>query len=101
MAVSVPDFLDWRTQTTTMSGLVASFTSDAVLTGTGEPQKLSQSRVSANLFDVLGARPVIGRAFRRGEDDATAPRVAMISESMWRTKFGGDSSVIGRNIILD
>ena len=56
------------------------------------PSQLSQARVSANAFDVLGIRPILGRAFATGEDAVSAPRVACLSERLWRTRFGGDST---------
>src|SRR3954454_5417175 len=56
-AVSPPDFLDWRAQAKSFSGLAAYFLSTTNLTGTGEPERLTQARVSANFFDVLGIRP--------------------------------------------
>ncbi len=101
MAVSAPDFDDWRRTARSFSGVSAGFTTTTVLTGSGDATQLDQARVSANAFDVLGIHPVIGRAFVVGEDEIAAPRVAIISERMWRTRFGADSSIVGRAIILD
>jgi predicted permease len=101
MSVSVPDFMDWRAQSRNFSGLTAAYTSQTVLTGSGEPVKLEQSRVSANFFDVIGVRPVLGRTFVEPEEQASAPRVAMIGETLWRGRFGADSSIIGRTLSLD
>jgi predicted permease len=101
MAVSARDFADWRDQVKSLDGLVASYESETILTGDGEPERLSQARVSANLFDVLRVRPLLGRSFTRGEEEVTAPRVAMLGERVWQNRFGGDSSVVGRTITLD
>jgi putative ABC transport system permease protein len=101
MSASVPDFMDWRQQSKAFSGVTASYTSQTVLTGSGEPVKLEQSRVSANFFDVVGVRPLIGRGFDPSEEDASAPRVALLGEGFWRSRFGADSSVIGRTLTLD
>ena len=100
-AASPPDFLDWRAQASSFSGIAAYFTSTTNLTGSGEPQRLNQARVSANFFDVLGVRLEKGRAFQRGEDDRSAPRVVVLSDGLWRSRFGADESIIGRNILLD
>src|SRR3954471_13808587 len=100
-AVSPPDFLDWRAQAKSFSGLAAHFLSTTNLTGTGEPERLTQARVSANFFDVLGIRPARGRGFLAGEDAQTAPRVAVLSDGLWRRRFGADPSVVGRTIRLD
>ncbi len=101
MSVSVPDFLDWRTQARTFSGLSAGVSGSTILTGSGEPERFSQSRVSANTFEVLSIKPVFGRAFAAGEDDPSAPRVAMLSERLWKRRFGNDRSVVGRTLVFD
>jgi putative ABC transport system permease protein len=100
-AVSAPDFADWRRDARSFSGISAAYTSTTVLTGSGDATQLSQARVSANTFDVLGMRPILGRAFASGEDEISAPRVAIIGERLWRTRFGSDSSIIGRAVTLD
>jgi len=100
-SVSPPDFADWRRSARSFTGMSAAYSSVTVLTGTGDATQLSQARVSANTFDVLGIRPIAGRAFLAGEDDISAPRVAVISERLWRTRFAGDSAIIGRVLTLD
>jgi predicted permease len=100
-AVSPPDFMDWRAQSRSFSGLSAYFLSTTNLTGSGEPERLTQARVTANFFDVLGEPPALGRGFRAGEDDAGAPRVAVLSDGLWRRRFGADPTIVGRTILLD
>ncbi len=102
-SVSVPDFLDWRAQSSSMRGISASYTGtqQTVLTGSGEPERLAQVRVSANTLDVLGIAPLLGRGFADGEDDPGAPRVALLREDFWLRRFGGDSSLVGRTLIFD
>jgi putative ABC transport system permease protein len=70
------------------------------LTGVGEPERLDGRRVSANLFDVLGVKPIIGRTFVP-EEDKPGTKVALLNESLWKRRFGGDPSVIGRAIALN
>jgi hypothetical protein len=101
MAVSVRDFIDWRDQARTFTGLAAGFVSSTILTGSGEPERLSQARVTANTLDVLSMRPLLGRTFVTGEDETSAPRVAMLSEGIWRRRFGGDSTVVGKTLLFD
>jgi putative ABC transport system permease protein len=100
-AVSPPDFMDWRRDARSFSQLAAYFTSTTNLTGNGEAERLTQARVTANFFDLLGVQPVLGRGFRGGEDDPSAPRVGVLSDGLWRRRFGADRSIIGRTIILD
>ena len=100
-AVSAPDFMDWRAQSRSFSGLAAYFLSTANLTAGGDPERLTQARVSSNFFDILGVQPVLGRGFRPGEDEVGAARVAVLSDGLWRRRFGADPSMIGRTILLD
>ncbi len=101
MAVSARDFADWRDQARTFVGLTAGTTSYTVLTGSGDPERISQARVSANVLEVLGLRPVRGRGFVASEDEIAAPRVAMLGEGLWRRRFGADASIVGRTLVFD
>jgi predicted permease len=100
-AVSPPDFMDWRAQSRAFSGLAAYFLSTTNLTGRGDPERLTEARVSANFFDLLGVQPTHGRSFRPGEDTFGAPRVAILSDGLWRRRFGEDPAIVGRTITLD
>ena len=71
------------------------------LTGQGEPERLNGSRVSANLFPVLGVTPLIGRTFTEDEDEIGHDHVALLTYGLWQRRFGGDPSVIGRTISLN
>jgi predicted permease len=71
------------------------------LTGSGEPRQLDAARVSTNFFEVLGARPIIGRGFIDGESAPDRWNVAVLSHSLWMRQFGGDRSVVGRVVDLD
>jgi predicted permease len=71
------------------------------LTGAGEPLKITAERVSGDLFDTLGADPLLGRRMRPDEDRVGAPKVLMLSYKLWHARFGGDPSVIGRTVRLD
>ncbi|HUK89255.1 MAG TPA: ABC transporter permease, partial [Blastocatellia bacterium] len=71
------------------------------LAGTGQPVHLAGCTVSANLFNLLGANPEIGRTFQPGEDLPGRDRLVILSNSLWRSKFGGDPNVIGRSVSVD
>jgi predicted permease len=70
-------------------------------TMTGPAERLDGQRVSASYFRVLGVPPVLGRDFDPSEDELNGPKVAIISEGLWRRRFGGESTIIGRQITLD
>jgi putative ABC transport system permease protein len=71
------------------------------MTGGREPRQLDAARVSTNYFRCLGVRPALGRAFTDGESSAGQWDVAVISQALWKTHFGSDSSVIGRIVQMD
>ena len=71
------------------------------LTGVDEPTQLAGSRVSSGFFNALGVRPALGRAFTPEDARLSSNDVAILSHSLWRTRFGADSSIVGRRIILD
>jgi putative ABC transport system permease protein len=83
---------------------IGAYQDDAVnldLGGGAEPERLTGADVTASLFPVLRVKPLIGRLISEQDDRPGQPRVAMIGEAMWRRKFGGDPSVIGRTIQID
>ena len=99
--LSPPDFIDWRDQNRTFAGMAAYQGWGPDLTGDGDPQTLTGLIVSGNFFDVLGARAALGRALTMQDDDAGAELVVVLSDGLWRSRFGADSSVIGRGITLN
>jgi putative ABC transport system permease protein len=71
------------------------------LTGSGEAARLTGTRVSAELFSILGVRPEIGRWLRRGDDIAPQDRFVVLSHSLWVNQFHRDATIVGRSILLD
>lgn len=71
------------------------------LTGRGEAEEVQGVRASANLFDVLGVRPAVGRTFLPGEDNPGRDHVVILTNSFWRARFNADLSIVGKSITLD
>jgi putative ABC transport system permease protein len=71
------------------------------LIGTGEPERLEGQRVSWSYFRVLGVPPALGQDFQLPDDRLEGPRVVILSDALWRRRFGGDPAIIGRPITLD
>lgn len=71
------------------------------MTGASEPERLEAQRVSASYFKVLGVSPVLGRDFQASDDQLHGPSVVIISDGMWWRRFGGDPTIIGRQVTLD
>ncbi|CAN5390979.1 ABC transporter permease [soil metagenome] len=100
--VAFANFLDWREQATSFDGIAIYKDRDFALTGDGgEPERIEGHVVSANLFDLIGARPVIGRGFMRGEDAPEAERVALLSHALWQRRFAGKAEAVGQTIRLN
>jgi predicted permease len=98
--LSPPDYADWRDGNTTFSAMAAYQGWAPDLTGSGDPESLTGLTVSGSFFTVLGAKPAAGRLFTMADDDANAPRVAVISHAFWQRRFGGDASIVGRRLTL-
>jgi hypothetical protein len=71
------------------------------LLGAGDPVRVTATKTSANLFDLLGARPLMGRTFARDEDQPGRAHVAILSYQLWRSHFHGDPAVLGRMVTLE
>jgi predicted permease len=71
------------------------------LTGRGEPTQLQGVRVGQNFFQVLRARPELGRVFRPDENQSGQNRVVVLSHALWRQRFGGDPSIVGKTVTLN
>jgi len=67
----------------------------------GEPERVTQYLVSTNFFDVIGVLPAIGQAFREGQNEPGNERVVLLSDALWKRRYGGEASIIGQKIRLD
>jgi putative ABC transport system permease protein len=72
-----------------------------VLTGKGLPERVEGASVSPSTFQLLGMKPALGRAFADDEDDPAKNSVAVLSDALWRRRFGADPDVLGRALNLD
>ena len=99
---SYPDFLDWRAQVTRIDDLAAFDAQLMTLAGTDESERLGTEFVSASYFSLLGVTPALGRTFGGDEDDVAKPvAVVVLSDGLWRRRFGSDPHVVGRSITLN
>src|SRR5262249_16939978 len=100
---SYPDYRDLRESNRSLSGLLAYHHEYASLTGAGKPERIYAVLTSANYFDVLGVRPILGRGFVPEEEREVegSAAVAVISYNLWQSHFGGDRSIIDRKIQIN
>jgi putative ABC transport system permease protein len=94
------DFIDWREQNRVFQHIAAFTSFSFSLTGAGAPEKLDAVLCSADFFPALGMKPALGRAFDPGEDEVGRHHVVVISDGLWRRRFGGDRGIIGRTLML-
>jgi putative ABC transport system permease protein len=69
--------------------------------GAAQPERFEGQSVSASYLRVLGVAPALGRDFQQADDRFKGPRVTILSDALWRRRFGGDSAIIGKRITLD
>ena len=98
---SVLNFLSWRQQQHSFQEIAAIGFNTYTLTGTGVPEQLYGNLVSPDLMRVLGFSPLAGRAFTDDEEKPGATAVAMISEGLWKRRFGHSRSILGQSVSLN
>jgi predicted permease len=102
LGMSYPNFRDYERQNQVFTGLACVSGGPLTWSGGAEPQRIFGLIVSANYFDVLGVRPARGRFFLPDEDKKPGGNnVAVLSDSLWSSKFGSDANVIGKTITLN
>src|ERR1043166_5866364 len=98
---SYPDYLDLVASTRSFAGLAAHHMQPVSLSARGATERRTAELVSPNYFGVLGLPPALGRGFTREEGDPTHPTpVAVLSDALWRTRFGADPGVLGQRITV-
>jgi len=100
-SISYPNFLDWRHDNRSFSALAAFRAENFNLTGMGDAERLRANMVSAAFFPILGVKPVVGRGFTDQEDQVGGAPVALISEGLWKRKFGSSPGAVGNSIALN
>ncbi len=101
ISVSLLNFQDWQARSRSFEQLGGVCFTTFNLTGVDTPQHLAGQAVTLNYFSILGVQPQLGRIFSPEEDKFGAARIALISDSLWRTAFGADPNILGRSIKLN
>jgi putative ABC transport system permease protein len=99
LPMSVPRFWHYRDGQTVFSNFAADAGTGYILTGLGDPVQLNGANTTANYFDTLGIRPILGRNFLQEEE--MKADVALVSQNFWRKHLNSDPEAIGRNITLN
>jgi predicted permease len=99
--LSYSDFRDWRRNSRSFARIAAFTPQQFDLTSPGTPEHLSGQLVTWDLFRTLGVKPAFGREFTSAEDVYGGGHVAIISNRLWRTRFGGRVQVLGESMTLE
>ncbi|MCH7778472.1 MAG: ABC transporter permease, partial [Gemmatimonadetes bacterium] len=96
MSVSQHDFFDWRETQESFEGLAYFSPGTVNLSGTEGPERFRGAFVSANVFDLLRVRPIVGGTFREGDDLAGVPMTVVLGHEVWETRYDSDPGVVGQ-----
>lgn len=100
-SVSPANYLDWKSQNHSFEEMAAIGGASFNVTGNGEPESIQGAAVGSGFLSILGVQPVLGRGFSPDDDSPGAGHVIILSDSLWRTHFGAEGAIVGRNISLD
>jgi putative ABC transport system permease protein len=95
------NYHDWKKQNRVFASMTAYANRRITLTGSGQAEMLWCHLVAADFFETLGAQPHLGRVFLHSEYSPGSERVAILSDTLWRNRFGADTGVLGQEIVLD
>jgi len=98
MSVSLHDFNDYRAQQRSFEGLGAFNNGTVTVSGSEKPERFDGAWMTANAFELLRVRPLLGRTFRPGEDAPGAPAIVVLGYEIWQSRYGGDRGIVGRTI---
>ncbi|NOT07033.1 MAG: ABC transporter permease [Gemmatimonadales bacterium] len=95
------NFLDWRDRNRSFSRLAAAAPYGYDLLNEGEPAHVSALKLTNGYLDVLGVKPILGRPFAPAEFEVNGPKAVLLSEGLWRRRYGGDQGIVGRVLTFD
>src|SRR6185503_17959691 len=94
-------FVDWRARNHTFEDMALIRSWTPTLSANSDPERINAMRVSANFFGLLGVRPAIGRDFTAAQDTPASWQTVILSDGLWRRRFGADPAVVGRVIAMN
>src|SRR6266576_1772931 len=101
MSISYPNFTDWRNQNHVFEKIGVYNRNSYNLTGAGEAERILTAQVSADLFSVLRVNAAVGRLFTEDEDKPGGTPVVVLSDALWRRRFGGQMSLVNQPLTLN
>jgi hypothetical protein len=101
LPINARHYLEWKQRCTCFEDVALADDGEWNLTGAGEPARLAGSRVTGNFFSVLGVAAQIGRTFVADEAQSGEENVVVLSDALWRTRFGGNPAIVGQGVELN
>jgi predicted permease len=100
--VSYPDFEDWRAQARTFQGMaIVHGIPKTFSDGSGSPETINTTEISAETFALTGQRPILGRDFRTSDEKSGAPAVVILRYGFWERRYGRDPAILGRSVRIN
>ena len=100
-ALSAPDFLDYRRQSTVFEHLAAFLQVNVTLSDSGEAERVPTAAVSSDFFETFGVQPQLGRVNVQDDERKGWPQIAVLSHGLWSRRFSGDPQVVGKSVVID
>ncbi|HSS19157.1 MAG TPA: ABC transporter permease [Pyrinomonadaceae bacterium] len=100
-SVAPGNFVDWREQNKSFADVAATFYGNFNVTSDGQPERIDGATVTSNFMSVLGAPSQLGRTFQTDDDAHQDQNLVLLSDGLWKRRFGGDTGVVGRRITVD
>jgi len=101
VTTSWQNYVDWRQQSRSYDGFGAVRSATMTLVGRSDPERVPVKMLTASLFSALGTAPALGRGIDADDDRPGAPGVAVLSDALWRRRFGAAPDAVGRAATLD
>jgi putative ABC transport system permease protein len=102
--LTAPDYIDWKEQNSVFLDIAAFNANSGLglnLSGADHPARISATSVTGNLFSVLGVTPALGRSFLPDEERPGSAPVCILSDGLWRRRFGSDPKILGKAVTLN
>src|SRR5262245_49706469 len=99
--LSAPSFLGYRDRNRVFDSVAVFENDEPTITGNGDPQRVRGLSVSDGFFETFRVRPMLGRTLKREDNQTGAQHVVVLSEELWRSRFGADQDIVGKHITLN
>lgn len=101
MSISFPNYLDWRERNSVFDGIGAWMTGGATIAEGVDPEYVQVGMIASGVFEILGVSPQLGRTISPEEDRPNQNPVVILSDGIWKRRFGSDKEIVGKSILVN